>query len=311
MKYPIKITQSEPTVNIYWKLTDFCNFKCNYCPDYLHSGNYALGRKPGFPTDSNILSFISQLENGMLQGKHLNLLIGGGEPTVHPLFPEIVNRLKHENHFLGVLTNGSRSEDWWQQILPMDNVVISLHPEFTNVEKINAISKFIISSGTSLIFNLSCDPANWDKTIELYNNIDDSLKHLISPKVLNYLDRPTKENYTYSDQQKDWIRKHISYQRASAKFKNANMHFNDGSVEGVNLSKLTINGWNKYKGWSCKADSQSLMINFDGNVYAGVCQAKKLGHISTFSKIEDNGLICPYGHCDCPTDIRSEKYKVS
>ena len=285
MKQPSKILQTTPTLNIYWKLTDFCNFKCNYCPPVLHSGSYATGKIAGFPTDNEITDFISRLENNLSNGRHLNLQIGGGEPTLHPLFPEIVNRLKHENNHIGVTTNGSRSEDWWETILPLDNVTISLHPEFTNIEKINSLSKFILSTSTSLMFNLSCDPANWEQTVELYNSLDDDLKKFVSPKVLNHLEKITKENYDYTTEQSEWINQHMTKPVSSRKFKNSVIYFEDGTSESILLGKVTMNNWNVYQGWQCKVNSQSLMINFNGDIYAGICQVKKLGQISNFELI--------------------------
>lgn len=311
MKQPNKILQSTSTLNIYWKLTDFCNFKCSYCPPVLHAGSYATGKIAGFPTNNDITEFISKLENNLLNGRHLNLQFGGGEPTLHPLFPEIVNRLKHKNNFIGVTTNGSRSKNWWEKILPLDNVTISLHPEFTNMEKINALGKFIVSTGTQLMFNLSCDPANWERTTELYNSLHDDLKKFVIPKVLIHFERITKENYDYTTEQHEWITQQITKFRPtlSQKFKNSVIYFEDGTNENINLGKITINNWNAYKGWQCKVNSQSLMIDFNGEIYAGVCQVQKLGHISNFRLVDDGGVICPFERCVTPNDLRSEKQK--
>lgn len=244
-----------------------------------------------------------------MHGRHLNLQIGGGEPILHPLFPEIVNRLKRNNNYIGVTTNGSRSEEWWAKVLPLDNVTISLHPEFTNIEKINSIGKFILDSGTNLMFNLSCDPANWEKTVALFDDLDNELKPLVSPKVLNYLEKATKENYDYTDEQSAWITQHLTKPVANNKFKNSIMYFSDNSKEPILLGKVTINKWNTYKGWECKAGSQSITINPNGQVYAGICQVKKLGHLSNFELFEDI-IVCPFDNCACPTDIRAEKHKV-
>lgn len=310
--HPYKVLQTAPALSIYWKLTDFCNFKCNYCPPVLHAGSYATGKIPGFPIDNEITKFLAKLENYLLNGRHINLQFGGGEPTLHPLFPEIINRLKHENNFIGITTNGSRSNDWWKKILPLDTVTISLHPEFTNIEKINSLSKFIISTGTHLMFNLSCDPANWEKTIELYNGLNDDLKQFVIPKVLVHLERTTKENYNYTTEQHKWITQHITNFRptVSKKIKQPIIYFEDGTSENMNLGKITINNWNIFKGWQCKANSQSLMINFNGDIYAGICQVQKLGHISNFELVEDDGVICPFDRCANHNDLRSEKHKI-
>ena len=87
--FPIKIQGDRSTFFIYWKLTDFCNFRCNYCPPELHSSTYAKNKKPGYPTDTEITTFLENLKNQHLRDRKLNLILSGGEPTFHPLFPLI------------------------------------------------------------------------------------------------------------------------------------------------------------------------------------------------------------------------------
>ncbi len=309
MKQPIKIIPKQPVINIYWKLTDFCNFKCNYCPSFLHSGKYANGKLPGFPIYSDIIIFMDKLKALSASGTHINLQFGGGEPTLHPNFLDIIKYMRTENVHLGVTTNGSRSDEWWEEALPfLDNVTISLHPEFTKIEKINSISKYIVESNTAIMFNLSCDPARWDTVLELYDNMDDYLKPMVSAKVLNYLET-TKENYSYTDEQTAWIRSHGGSMPSSRGFINSVVYFDDGSSENLALGKMTINNWNEFKNWKCKVASQSLMIDYTGTVFAGICMVKSLGHITEF-ELDYSDIVCPFKYCACPTDIRSEKYKI-
>ena len=310
MKKPIKITHSKPTINIYWILTDFCNFKCNYCPDFLHSGNFATGKTQGFPSYSDIVIFMDKLKEMISDGTHLNLQFGGGEPTLHPNFLDIIKYMNADNVHIGVTTNGSRSEEWWEGALPfLDNVAISLHPEFTKIDKVNSVSKHIVESGTAIMFNLSCDPARWDRVLDLYNNIDDSIRPYVTPKVLNYIGTTTKKNYTYTDEQTTWIKTHMGSPIPSENYVNSLIHFDDGSVENFFLGKLTINNWNEFQGWKCKVASQSLMINFAGGVKAGLCNAKSLGRLTEF-KIDKEDITCPFKYCPCPNDIKAEKYKI-
>lgn len=310
MKQPIRIVHNQKILNVYWILTDFCNFKCNYCPDVLHNGEYATGKSPGFPTYSDITIFMDKLKSLVANGTYLNLQFGGGEPTLHPHFIDILKYMIGENVYLGVTTNGSRSDEWWHEALPfLDNVTISLHPEFTKIDKINSIAKYILDSDINLMFNLSCDPARWDKVTTLYNNLDISIQHLATPKVLNYLDG-SKENYKYTDEQQSWIKNHMGRPKSSDKFLNSIMHFDDGSSENLLLGRVTINKWNAFKNWSCKVSSQSLMIEYTGEVYAGICKVKSLGHITEF-ELNDSSINCPFDFCPCPNDIKAEKYKES
>ena len=311
MKQPIKITHSKPTINVYWILTDFCNFKCNYCPDILHSGDFSSGKKKGFPTYSDIIIFMDKLKEMISDGIHLNLQFGGGEPTLHPNFLDIIKYMNADNVHIGVTTNGSRSEEWWEEALPfLDNVTISLHPEFTKIDKVNSVAKHITDAGTNIMFNLSCDPDRWDRVLELYNNIDDSLRRFVTPKVLNYIGNSEKKNFTYTNEQTTWIKTHMGRPIPSENYVNSLIHFDDGSVENLFLGKLTINNWNEFQGWKCKVASQSLMVNFAGEVKAGICNAKSLGHLTEF-KIDKEDITCPFKYCPCPNDIKAEKYKIN
>jgi organic radical activating enzyme len=307
MKSPIKIQQKKPTINIYWKLTDLCNFKCNYCLDSLHSGNYATGKIPGFSSTKDNLYFLNTLKQHVNNGKHLNLQFSGGEPTLHPDFIYMIKSIYSNNVHIGVITNGSRGEDWWQEAINyIDTITISLHPGFTNIDKINAIGNLIINANKNLIFNLSLDPTRWDDILKMYNDIDDHLKPFISLKILNHLDT-TKENYTYSQEQYKWIKLNSNQPMVSNnKFINSTIHFNDGSSEPVLLSRITFNKWNNFKNWRCKVSSQSLLIDVDGMIYAGICKVRHLGHLTNFNLLADS-VICPFSFCPCPTDIRSEK----
>ena len=309
MKQPIKITHSEPTINVYWVLTDFCNFKCNYCPDFLHNGDFATGKQQGFPSYSDIVVFMDKLKALASAGTHVNLQFGGGEPTLHPNFLDIIKYMNAENVHLGVTTNGSRNDEWWSEALPfLDNVTISLHPEFTKIDKVNDLAKYIESTGINFMFNLSCDPARWDTVLNLYNNLDVKLQKFVTPKILNYLDS-TKENYKYTSEQQEWIRTHMGRPKSPDRFLNSIIHFDDGSSENLLLGKVTVNNWNEFKNWQCKVASQSLMIDYTGTVNAGICMVKSLGHITEF-KLDYSDIVCPFNFCPCPNDIKAEKYKI-
>lgn len=310
MKQPIKILQTSPAVSIYWLLTDFCNFRCNYCPDDLHSGKYATGVAPGLPTDDQIKKFISRLKSDEFASKRLNVQLGGGEPTLHPMFPYIVAELKSPTNYLGVTTNGSRGVDWWKEILPLDHVTISLHPEFTNIDKVNELAEVILASGTSIMFNLSCDPNNWEAVQDLYSKLKDDLKKFVAPVMLNTFGL-VRSFFPYTPEQLAWIRSLASPATVSfpgsKKFTVSTMYFDDGSQESFSLANTTVNGWNKFKGWNCSVGSQGLMVRFDGNVMAGLCKSKQLGTIDNFQLGED--IECPFEYCACPLDIKADKIK--
>jgi MoaA/NifB/PqqE/SkfB family radical SAM enzyme len=180
--YPVAVSCEEPELYVYWTLTDFCNFSCNYCPSFLHSGEYHKGVSQGFPTDDQIIAFVDKLE-GLAKTRRLEVVLSGGEPTLHPMLPYIVSRLR-DKCFLAITSNGSRGNDFWEKLLPISAVQLSIHPEFTKANKINSLSRIIVDSGTLLTYNLSCDPNNWEKMMELYDALEDEFKEFVVPKIL-------------------------------------------------------------------------------------------------------------------------------
>jgi MoaA/NifB/PqqE/SkfB family radical SAM enzyme len=319
MKKPIAVFCKEPQVSIYWTLTDFCNFRCNYCPEFLHSGDFHKGRREGFPSEQQINSFLDKLDS-LAVTKKLIVILSGGEPTLHPMFSYIVNRLKAINCFVAVNTNGTRDVDFWEDLLPLSSISISLHPEYSKIDKINRISRLIVDSGTPINYNLSCDPNNWDNTVALFESLDDDFKKYVQPKILNLigaggdLDRAT---YQYTSEQSAWIEK-INVERPFSAKKGplttafpgsgeVHLIFSDGSSVNANrLAYITMNELHDFEGWRCKAGSESINVHYSGRVFAGVCKAKHLGRIDNFELFEDD-IICPRKRCVCPTDLRVNK----
>ncbi len=88
-------------ISINLDLTSACNFSCAFCVDskLINEGKSLTLKK--------IEETIDTLS---LQGLRSIILIGGGEPTLHPHFGEIVRHIKNKKLQVGIVTNGSRLE---------------------------------------------------------------------------------------------------------------------------------------------------------------------------------------------------------
>jgi wyosine [tRNA(Phe)-imidazoG37] synthetase (radical SAM superfamily) len=86
-------------VSINLDLTSACNFRCPHCVD---SGIINTGE--ALDLDNIKQSIDTLVEKGLLSV----ILIGGGEPTIHPDFEEIVRYSRGKGLQLGIVTNGSR-----------------------------------------------------------------------------------------------------------------------------------------------------------------------------------------------------------
>ena len=86
-------------VSINLDLTSACNFACPHCVD---SGIINTGKYLELETIKQTIDTLQ--ERGLLS----IILIGGGEPTLHKNFEEIVRHIKSKGLQLGIVTNGSR-----------------------------------------------------------------------------------------------------------------------------------------------------------------------------------------------------------
>ncbi|MGC9324358.1 MAG: radical SAM protein [Desulfomonilia bacterium] len=88
-------------ISVNLDLTTACNFSCPHCVDsrMLNTGDY-------LDLDSIKRSIETLQDNGLLSV----ILIGGGEPTLHKNFEEIVRFISQLGLQIGIATNGSRLE---------------------------------------------------------------------------------------------------------------------------------------------------------------------------------------------------------
>lgn len=315
MKKLIRIEKQADTLFVHWKLTDFCNQACHYCPSFLHDGQFAKGILSGALTENQIVTLCDRLVE-LTQDRPGVLTILGGEPTTHNLLPTILEKLNN-NFTIEIVTNGSRGLSWWKELKALPHmVVISLHPEYYDSTqfRINQLVDFLISNNVRVCFNLMCDPANWDKVILMYNEIQDEYKNLVVPTmILEYVTPGRRRLLAYNDEQTQFIKTllaSLSFMKNTGANNSANAHYSDGSVIALTDANFIINEHsNKFKGWSCSAGRDSISIDFNGAVTAGICGAKRLGHAATF-KLNTENLICPREVCGCTGDVILSKFDL-
>ncbi len=88
-------------ISINLDVTSACNYLCSYCVDsmILNTGEYLKLEE--------VRKTIDTLHaNGLLSV----ILVGGGEPTLHRNFGEIVRYIKNKRLEIGIVTNGSRMD---------------------------------------------------------------------------------------------------------------------------------------------------------------------------------------------------------
>lgn len=110
---------------ILWDLTRRCNYNCSYCWSYAHN------KTDEFIPTEDIIDACERFIFEWAGGGEIRFNFGGGEPTLHPGFLDILKYLKQYNQFVLVTSNGSRSPNFWEEAVKYINSVnLSAHFEF-------------------------------------------------------------------------------------------------------------------------------------------------------------------------------------
>ena len=307
MREIIEIKNLNKDIFVYWVLTDFCNQHCTYCKPELNLGACAASNK--FPSDSDIDTFVDRLL--MIQqatDRRLVVDISGGEPTLHSKCGDIIERL-HDYSVLIMNTNGTRNVRWWQSLSKLPHLVIlSLHPEYYDSKKlrINELCDFLYNNGVAIQFNLMCQPERWDTVMEIVDDIDDRFRSFIVPKILQYQNTVERQLYPYTIDQLNFIKTYPT--KLETKFSwDCRTVYSDNTIIPTAPNTIMAESMHYFHNWKCSAGSQGISVYADGEVRAGICNVKSLGHISNFNLL-DEYITCPRPNCICPGDIFLNKY---
>jgi len=288
----------ESSIKVEWNLGKRCNYDCTYCPSAIHDNTSEH-------TDIEILK--STVDKLVSLGKPIRLSFTGGEPTVHPKFEELINYAKHVGiHWISVTTNGTRKPEWYDR-LRVDQYVFSVHFEYDYKRVIHTVTSLKNFTKTSIVVQLMAHH-------EYMANVKDVAEYL---KIMEFPFTVRRIRWTEGDHNIfDDMRYHpddfkwMMDQEATVKT-NVIIWLDDNSAQipkhANDVIKLHLN---KYKGWTCNAGIESLMINWDGDVHRATCRVGgSLGNIYEGNFVAPSEPVtCDRNFCTCAADIPLTKY---
>ena len=285
------------SVKVEWNLGKRCNYDCSYCPAVIHDNTSPH-------TDINILK---NAVDELSKINNIRISFTGGEPCVHPKILDLLEYAKPKVSWLNVTTNGTRTAEFYIDILDrlINHIVFSVHFEYDYQKVIETVLNVAQhTKNKNILVHMMMLPGHLD-------DVSDACRRLKEAGI-NYALRPIRWTEThdvfedmerYSADEKDFL-----------VTQNHNPPHNTmiDETESCNTNDLLIAKTNQFKGWKCNAGLESLMINWDGDVHRATCRVGgSLGNIynGTFeSPIAP--IICTRKWCTCVADIPLTKEKI-
>ena len=294
-----KITSNWPhqdQIKVEWNLGKRCNYDCSYCPSSIHD-SYS----PHTPIDTleRAVDRLCQLE------KPLRISLTGGEPAVHPDIEDLFDYFKRKDIFwVNLTTNGTRSAQWYlENEMFFNHLVFSLHFEHDWKRVLHTINQFYDSTEREFFVNVMAHHDHMDSVRTVVAQlIQKGIKFAIRRIRWTEGDHNVFDDLRYNGKDLEWL---LSMDATA----NPNCRVDNERI--VHANDIIKKRENQFKGWTCNAGLESLMINWDGEVQRATCRVGgSLGNIyqGTFVAPRDP-VICTRDWCTCAADIPLTKYE--
>jgi len=299
------------TIVINWCLLNICNYKCSYCPEFLHNGS------TGFPNFEEVVNFCSNIIE-YYDGKNIYFEFTGGEVTYWKDFTQLIDFLKtYKNVYVGVISNGSNTLHWWDTIKDkLDHVCLSFQPEFASKEHYIQLTK-ILSNHLRTHINLMLHPDYFDLCLEVVEDIVKNVPNIsiaLQPLLKDFGD----DMYNYSVEQLKIIDKQYDLYGSKVKW-NKDWPIFRGSMKAIGKNKVINSsahrfiseGVNHWKNWKCYAGIEQIVVDTEGQIWRGWCkEGGIIGVIEQPINFPKNPIICQRDFCHCNFDIMCTKEKI-
>ncbi|MEI0703095.1 radical SAM protein, partial [Brachyspira intermedia] len=318
----------QSVLRVNWEITSHCNYKCSYC-----FGNAGMNN-PQFYSFEELKKIANKIFD--IKRDYYNILLIGGEPTVHPNFLDL---LKYFNELdkkisLNIVSNGSKSIEYHKKLFESikDKELlfnISVHLEQCRLEHIIDIIKLANEYNVYLILSFMLHPEKEDllekfllEFIELRKKFyfDIMFMELRQPPLFDRNDeRYTDKHYKWIDNAK--ARWYEAIENSKAK----KIIFVSGvPINGYNIIKdgqiinnveldygISIrNGLKSFAGFYCFGGNNFIYIHPNGT-YSGAIQCPKFANMG--SLLNDNlnfkFEVCDQYQCGCNSNDIIPKFR--
>lgn len=299
----MKLEYQDPNKNnwflVSWILSSKCNYRCSYCPSFLHDG-----KSPG-PDLSTAIDFVTEL-NQQIPTKTICFRFSGGEPTYWKHFIDLATHIRSCGNYFSFLSNGSRDLEYFTTMSKLtDGLILSYHEEYANPQHFINIGQIM---NCPVVVNMMVSPENFDRSVTVSEQLHKGglavWPKIITDKVGDVTNRVPVFTAPQENLLKDWP---YFGQVDDSKIHRGKLLL-DGNPTTAN--NLIINNLNRHKGWTCYSGLDQINVDLTGNVYRADCKVGgSIGTIENF-ELPTSPQICNKDLCSCLSDIYLKKEYV-
>jgi organic radical activating enzyme len=302
-----------PVFNVSWILGRFCNYNCSYCWPYARTD------KPDHQEleiyKKTIDSIKQQARANGFSGFHFSF--SGGEPTAYKKLIELIKHYEdYESPYLSIhmTTNLSPNRTWWQRwldathVMDKKSITASYHAEFADENEFADKCLFLMENDVAVTINQVMVPELFD---EYYNRckrfwdkgINVTLKPQSDPTASYVVDG-------YTEEQKQILQTNFPNHFKGKKHMQVYLEDAKGNHYGLDQAeRMNAFGFNKFKGWSCNAGFQSVIIRGNEVKRSYSCSDQPLGTLTTGFELFKKPTKCITDTCVSSADSKIPKVK--
>jgi organic radical activating enzyme len=293
----LKSNRQDNVFYIDWWLLNHCNYNCSYCADVLKNGSIDL---PNIDHCKQIVNDI--IAHARNYKKTCDFKIVGGEVTVWPMLPELLEHIKSKGSRVTIRTNASGSIANWARITKLiDGTNIEFHSEYAShihfLLMVEVAKQQDIEVG--IIINMMAD--KWNDSIELIEKINKK-----------WPDQPVNKKMLFEDPaintivDKKYKKEHlVEFKRTSGPL----TLYENGVETYTDFNTVVLEGKNKFEGSSCNAGIEQIIIDAWGKVAKGHCRnGSYIGSLGKGIIFPNEPTICRKNSCSNAFDIQATKF---
>lgn len=266
--YYDKFNEDPKFFGSHWDVTSRCNYRCEYCT--------YLKRDESFYSFDHVIKII-EFYDYLYENYNLCLTLFGGEPTIHPDFLRIIDRLGRSIYPLQVFTNLSRSKEFLREACSIRDDLkffASFHHQYSNADEFIEKVDILREMGAEVHAKIMWDSRKKDEIKSIYERVSGT-------KSIDMVYHP---NQSFNEDDKMWYLEEHNRDR-DLQYVNVN-----GESLSYHQVKLRMGGIANFKGYRCSAGQSNLMVCSNGDVHPCLTY-RKMGHKPMFNIIGDTPYL--------------------